>query len=133
MYLLPGFHCLPNSKQTSSLKVSTHSLSFFYDCSTLEPVSQMLQRPSAIFFFCFVFYRIVLISGRRSFYSVFSVLPYRDCSQAGYVYPTACRTSKPPPASAPSFPSLPLLVPLLPVDVLSSDWPNAAVNPLLLP
>ncbi|XP_051944444.1 CDK5 and ABL1 enzyme substrate 1 isoform X1 [Hippocampus zosterae] len=27
--------------------------------------------------------RIVLISGRRSFYSVFSVLPYRDCSQAG--------------------------------------------------
>ncbi|KAF3858126.1 hypothetical protein F7725_011327 [Dissostichus mawsoni] len=28
---------------------------------------------------------IVLISGRRSFYSVFSVLPYRDCSQAGYV------------------------------------------------
>uniref|UniRef100_A0A8C2YX34 Cdk5 and Abl enzyme substrate 1 n=1 Tax=Cyclopterus lumpus TaxID=8103 RepID=A0A8C2YX34_CYCLU len=29
--------------------------------------------------------RIVLISGRRSFYSVFSVLPYRDCSQAGYV------------------------------------------------
>ncbi|XP_078120175.1 CDK5 and ABL1 enzyme substrate 1 isoform X1 [Sander vitreus] len=29
--------------------------------------------------------RIVLISGRRSFYSVFSVLPYRDCSQAGDV------------------------------------------------
>ncbi|XP_069548367.1 CDK5 and ABL1 enzyme substrate 1 isoform X1 [Brachyistius frenatus] len=29
--------------------------------------------------------RIVLISGRRSFYSVFSVLPYRDCSQAGEV------------------------------------------------
>uniref|UniRef100_A0A665UYL6 Cyclin N-terminal domain-containing protein n=1 Tax=Echeneis naucrates TaxID=173247 RepID=A0A665UYL6_ECHNA len=29
--------------------------------------------------------RIVLISGRRSFYSVFSVLPYRDCSQAGYM------------------------------------------------
>uniref|UniRef100_A0A672RTK7 Cdk5 and Abl enzyme substrate 1 n=1 Tax=Sinocyclocheilus grahami TaxID=75366 RepID=A0A672RTK7_SINGR len=28
--------------------------------------------------------RIVLISGRRSFYSVFSVLPYRDCSQTGY-------------------------------------------------
>ncbi|XP_033838416.1 LOW QUALITY PROTEIN: CDK5 and ABL1 enzyme substrate 1 [Periophthalmus magnuspinnatus] len=27
--------------------------------------------------------RIVLVSGRRSFYSVFSVLPYRDCSQAG--------------------------------------------------
>ncbi|XP_007548667.1 CDK5 and ABL1 enzyme substrate 1 isoform X1 [Poecilia formosa] len=27
--------------------------------------------------------RIVLISGRRSFYSVFSVLPYQDCSQAG--------------------------------------------------
>ncbi|KAL4623362.1 CDK5 and ABL1 enzyme substrate 1-like isoform X1, partial [Arapaima gigas] len=27
--------------------------------------------------------RIVLISGRRSFCSVFSVLPYRDCSQAG--------------------------------------------------
>lgn len=27
--------------------------------------------------------RIVLISGRRSFYSVFSVLPYRDCSQTG--------------------------------------------------
>ncbi|CAL8313077.1 unnamed protein product [Gadus morhua 'NCC'] len=29
--------------------------------------------------------RIVLISARRSFYSVFSVLPYRDCSQAGDV------------------------------------------------
>ncbi|KAG7455325.1 hypothetical protein MATL_G00255300 [Megalops atlanticus] len=29
--------------------------------------------------------RIVLISGRRSFCSVFSVLPYRDCSQAGDV------------------------------------------------
>ncbi|XP_060940728.1 CDK5 and ABL1 enzyme substrate 1 isoform X2 [Limanda limanda] len=29
--------------------------------------------------------RIVLISGRRSLYSVFSVLPYRDCSQAGDV------------------------------------------------
>ncbi|XP_024921813.1 CDK5 and ABL1 enzyme substrate 1 isoform X3 [Cynoglossus semilaevis] len=29
--------------------------------------------------------RIVLISGRRSFYSVFSVLPYRDCSQTGDV------------------------------------------------
>ncbi|KAJ0058999.1 hypothetical protein NL108_003363, partial [Boleophthalmus pectinirostris] len=29
--------------------------------------------------------RIVLVSGRRSFYSVFSVLPYRDCSQAGDV------------------------------------------------
>ncbi|KAG9278770.1 CDK5 and ABL1 enzyme substrate 1-like isoform X1 [Astyanax mexicanus] len=29
--------------------------------------------------------RIVLISGRRSFYSVFSVLPYRDCSQTGEV------------------------------------------------
>uniref|UniRef100_A0A8C1WJU3 Cdk5 and Abl enzyme substrate 1 n=1 Tax=Cyprinus carpio TaxID=7962 RepID=A0A8C1WJU3_CYPCA len=29
--------------------------------------------------------RIVLISGRRSFYSVFSVLPYRDCSQMGDV------------------------------------------------
>ncbi|XP_051555637.1 CDK5 and ABL1 enzyme substrate 1 isoform X1 [Myxocyprinus asiaticus] len=27
--------------------------------------------------------RIVLMSGRRSFYSVFSVLPYRDCSQTG--------------------------------------------------
>uniref|UniRef100_H3BDL3 Cdk5 and Abl enzyme substrate 1 n=2 Tax=Latimeria chalumnae TaxID=7897 RepID=H3BDL3_LATCH len=27
--------------------------------------------------------RIVLISGRRSFCSVFSVLPYRDCTQAG--------------------------------------------------
>ncbi|XP_026886491.2 CDK5 and ABL1 enzyme substrate 1 isoform X1 [Electrophorus electricus] len=27
--------------------------------------------------------RIVLVSGRRSFYSVFSVLPYRDCSQTG--------------------------------------------------
>ncbi|XP_028329535.1 CDK5 and ABL1 enzyme substrate 1 isoform X1 [Gouania willdenowi] len=27
--------------------------------------------------------RIVLISGRRSFYSVFSVLPYQDCSPAG--------------------------------------------------
>ena len=37
------------------------------------------------FFTIFCFYRIVLISGRRSFYSVFSVLPYRDCSQAGYV------------------------------------------------
>lgn len=33
----------------------------------------------------FFFFRIVLISGRRSFYSVFSVLPYRDCSQTGYV------------------------------------------------
>ncbi|KAL0966254.1 hypothetical protein UPYG_G00293000 [Umbra pygmaea] len=29
--------------------------------------------------------RIVLMSGRRSLYSVFSVLPYRDCSQAGDV------------------------------------------------
>ncbi|XP_015225404.1 PREDICTED: CDK5 and ABL1 enzyme substrate 1 isoform X1 [Cyprinodon variegatus] len=29
--------------------------------------------------------RIVLISGRRSFYSVFSVLPYQDCSQTGEV------------------------------------------------
>ncbi|XP_016107725.1 CDK5 and ABL1 enzyme substrate 1 [Sinocyclocheilus grahami] len=29
--------------------------------------------------------RIVLLSGRRSFYSVFSVLPYRDCSQTGDV------------------------------------------------
>ncbi|KAM9458596.1 CDK5 and ABL1 enzyme substrate 1-like isoform 1-T1 [Salvelinus alpinus] len=29
--------------------------------------------------------RIVLISGRRSLYSVFSVLPYRDCSQPGDV------------------------------------------------
>ncbi|KAM6948882.1 CDK5 and ABL1 enzyme substrate 1 isoform 2-T2 [Aplochiton taeniatus] len=29
--------------------------------------------------------RIVLVSGRRSFYSVFSVLPYRDSSQAGEV------------------------------------------------
>lgn len=41
----------------------------------------MLISSSAVF----CFYRIVLISGRRSFYSVFSVLPYRDCSQAGYV------------------------------------------------
>ncbi|KAG8516802.1 CDK5 and ABL1 enzyme substrate 1, partial [Galemys pyrenaicus] len=30
--------------------------------------------------------RIVLISGRRSFCSIFSVLPYRDSAQAGYVY-----------------------------------------------
>ncbi|KAL7984363.1 hypothetical protein Chor_002933 [Crotalus horridus] len=27
--------------------------------------------------------RIVLISGRRSFCSIFSVLPYRDCSHVG--------------------------------------------------
>lgn len=39
-------------------------------------------------FFCFLFllFRIVLISGRRSFCSIFSVLPYRDSTQVGYVY-----------------------------------------------
>ncbi|XP_061835242.2 CDK5 and ABL1 enzyme substrate 1 isoform X1 [Nerophis lumbriciformis] len=39
--------------------------------------------------------RIVLISGRRSFYSVFSVLPYRDCSQAGDVKMEAGRQRHP--------------------------------------
>uniref|UniRef100_A0A8C5AVL9 Cdk5 and Abl enzyme substrate 1 n=1 Tax=Gadus morhua TaxID=8049 RepID=A0A8C5AVL9_GADMO len=42
-------------------------------------------RPKTSFAYFFCFYRIVLISARRSFYSVFSVLPYRDCSQAGDV------------------------------------------------
>lgn len=56
----------------------------------------------------FCFCRIVLISGRRSFYSVFSVLPYRDCSQAGYVsssmtavlllHPTPSSVLLPPPS-----------------------------------
>ncbi|XP_028833537.1 CDK5 and ABL1 enzyme substrate 1 isoform X1 [Denticeps clupeoides] len=39
--------------------------------------------------------RIVLISGRRSFYSVFSVLPYRDCSQAGEVKQDTSRQRHP--------------------------------------
>ncbi|XP_076000778.1 CDK5 and ABL1 enzyme substrate 1 isoform X2 [Genypterus blacodes] len=39
--------------------------------------------------------RIVLISGRRSFYSVFSVLPYRDCSQTGDVKPEGVRQRHP--------------------------------------
>ncbi|XP_028924639.1 CDK5 and ABL1 enzyme substrate 1 isoform X1 [Ornithorhynchus anatinus] len=38
--------------------------------------------------------RIVLISGRRSFCSIFSVLPYRDCTQVG-----AARIPPPPPGS----------------------------------
>lgn len=70
-------------------------------------------------FFCVC--RIVLISGRRSFYSVFSVLPYRDCSQAGYVSSSMPKlvTS----SSLCSLFSLPCsLVPLFSVDVLSSDW-----------
>lgn len=49
----------------------------------MGPAGQTLISLFAIFFVCVC--RIVLISGRRSFYSVFSVLPYRDCSQAGYV------------------------------------------------
>ncbi|XP_066508469.1 CDK5 and ABL1 enzyme substrate 1-like isoform X1 [Hoplias malabaricus] len=39
--------------------------------------------------------RIVLISGRRSFYSVFSVLPYRDCSQTGDVKAESSRQRHP--------------------------------------
>ncbi|KAK6491947.1 CDK5 and ABL1 enzyme substrate 1-like isoform X1 [Huso huso] len=39
--------------------------------------------------------RIVLISGRRSFCSVFSVLPYQDCSQAGELKLEGGRTRHP--------------------------------------
>lgn len=38
------------------------------------------------FFYFLLHFRIVLISSRRSFCSIFSVLPYRDCTQVGYVY-----------------------------------------------
>lgn len=38
------------------------------------------------FFYFLLYFRIVLISSRRSFCSIFSVLPYRDCTQVGYVY-----------------------------------------------
>lgn len=37
-------------------------------------------------FVLLLFFRIVLISGRRSFCSIFSVLPYRDSAHVGYVY-----------------------------------------------
>lgn len=52
------------------------------------PTSDLWDLPDGHWLACLPFFcvcRIVLISGRRSFYSVFSVLPYRDCSQAGYV------------------------------------------------
>ncbi|KAL2308454.1 hypothetical protein Nmel_001495 [Mimus melanotis] len=35
------------------------------------------------FFYFLLYFRIVLISSRRSFCSIFSVLPYRDCTQVG--------------------------------------------------
>ena len=66
--------------------ISAHSLSFLFLPSNFDLWILSDRHWLACFFFTiFCFYRIVLISGRRSFYSVFSVLPYRDCSQAGYV------------------------------------------------
>ena len=78
------------------------------------------HRVTLISLFIILSYRIVLMSGRRSFYSVFSVLPYRDCSQAGYVF-FSMQTSFLFPASifSPPCPPPPLPLPSPPPCVLS--------------
>lgn len=60
----------------------------FLMCDSVSPdlSSNPAQLTELVHLLFFCLHRIVLISGRRSFYSVFSVLPYRDCSQTGYVF-----------------------------------------------
>lgn len=58
----------------------------FHECLIARDFFFNLKVFAFSLFVLLLFFRIVLISGRRSFCSIFSVLPYRDSAHAGYVY-----------------------------------------------